>query len=60
MAAIRSSETLVTTCKTKWRQNPEDHNPYFRRRENLKFHKIKFVRQRLAQSVTPISQKYVR
>jgi hypothetical protein len=26
MEAIRSSEKLVTTYKSKWRHNPEDHN----------------------------------
>jgi hypothetical protein len=31
----RSSETLVTTCKTTLRHNPEDHDPHFHRHENL-------------------------
>jgi hypothetical protein len=34
--AMSSSETLVTTYKTTWYRNPEDHNTNFYRRENLK------------------------
>jgi hypothetical protein len=36
--AISSSETLVTTYKTKWRQNEAAHNSNFHRRDNLKPH----------------------
>jgi hypothetical protein len=36
MAAINSSETLITIYKTTLRQNPEDHVRHLHRRENLK------------------------
>jgi hypothetical protein len=36
MEAVRSSETLVTTYKTAWHHNPEDHNQYLYCHENLK------------------------
>jgi hypothetical protein len=36
MEAISSSETLVTTYKTTRHHNPEDHDPHFHSRENLK------------------------
>jgi hypothetical protein len=39
MEARRSSETLVTTCKTARCHNPEYDDLYFERRENLRSHK---------------------
>jgi hypothetical protein len=38
MKVICSSKMLVTTYKTTWCQNPEDHNTHFHRHENLKSH----------------------
>jgi hypothetical protein len=38
--AIHFSGTLVTTCKTARRRNPEDHNTHFYHRENLKSHNL--------------------
>jgi hypothetical protein len=36
METVRSSETLVTTCKSIRRYNPEDQHRHLHRRENLK------------------------
>jgi hypothetical protein len=36
MEAIRSSETLVISCKTTRRHNPEDHDRHLHHRENLR------------------------
>jgi hypothetical protein len=54
-------QMLVTAYKTKRRHNPHDHNPHLHRRENLKSHKIKFVRKLLAWPLTTnFTKKHVK
>jgi hypothetical protein len=36
MKAVNSSKSLVTTYDTTWCHNPEDNNPYFHSREELR------------------------
>jgi hypothetical protein len=43
MEVTRSSETLVTTYKTTWRHNPEDHNQHFYGYEHLKSQEMGIV-----------------
>jgi hypothetical protein len=57
MEAILSFETLVTTYKTAWRHNPEDHTPQFYYRAHLKSFscpKIEIFKTKIETLATPV------
>jgi hypothetical protein len=49
--AAGSSETLVNSHQSTWRNNPEDSHLHTRRRENLKSHRLLSSQEALLQAV---------